>query len=552
MLIELSSDSFRSNGEIREKIIFHQGLNTIVGGDRGVNSIGKSTFLMLLDFVFAGEDYISKNIKDINEVGPHNVNFAFQTEYGKKYFSRSTKNPYKVNVCNEEYSVLKTISIDKYRSELLKIYKISIPNTTFRDIVSSFIRVHPRIPSKLITTPLKAAASQPVDDQIIKFEKMFNSYKEISALKDRYDELDLQLKTIVSASKYNYIKAASNITAVRNNNNRIENLEFSVEELKREGKKDLLTIKAVKNDSIKELIIQINSLKDQRSELKSRIYAIQRNQDFSVKVKKQNYEQLQKYFPDLNVGYLNQVEQFHSNLVKILKKEFKDSIKMIQDQIDIINHAILGLENKVKEVNEAPNINMALIEKISRYENEIQNLKKSNDFYEQRKILRDDKKKSKFNWDEAVKKGLEVSQENINQAMRKMNIRVCGNNKVYPPVLKIIDGKHYEFSTSADTGTGSEYKGAILFDLACLQLSELPFLIHDSLMFSNIEIDRVQNIIKLYSEQTKQVFISIDKINELDEDVQQIIKSHQVLKLDRGGNELFGRTWGVESTKEEV
>lgn len=132
-----------------------------------------------------------------------------------------------------------------------------------------------------------------------------------------------------------------------------------------------------------------------------------------------------------------------------------------------------------------------------------------------------------------------------------MNAEVCGSDSVYAPILNIKDGSHYTFNTSADTGTGSEYKGLILFDITCLQISELPLLIHDSLLFTNIEMDRVENIIRLYSRQTKQVFISIDRTEELENEVQNIIKQHQVLKLDRGSNELFGRTWSLKDKKED-
>lgn len=150
-----------------------------------------------------------------------------------------------------------------------------------------------------------------------------------------------------------------------------------------------------------------------------------------------------------------------------------------------------------------------------------------------------------------MEKELNITQQDINNEMRKLNTEVCGSDKVYAPVLNIKDGSHYTFNTSADTGTGSEYKGLILFDIACLKLSELPLLIHDSLLFTNIEMDRVENIIRLYSKLKKQVFISIDRTEELDERTQNIIKQHQVLKLDRGENELFGRTWSTKEEKED-
>ena len=86
MLVEVSSDVFKSYGKTREKIKFHSGLNAVVGGRRGANSIGKSTFLMILDFVFGGENYTVESVNDIKEVGPHLIKFAFKDQEGKYFY----------------------------------------------------------------------------------------------------------------------------------------------------------------------------------------------------------------------------------------------------------------------------------------------------------------------------------------------------------------------------------------------------------------------------------------------------------------------------------
>ncbi len=49
----------------------------------------------------------------------------------------------------------------------------------------------------------------------------------------------------------------------------------------------------------------------------------------------------------------------------------------------------------------------------------------------------------------------------------------------------------------------------------------------------------------------KQDFISIDRTKELDEEIRNIIKQHQVLKLDRGENELFRQNWRLKEKKED-
>ncbi len=552
MLVEVSSDAFKSYGKTREKIKFHSGLNVVVGGRRGANSIGKSTFLMILDFVFGGENYTTESINDIKEVGPHLIKFAFKNQQGEYfYYSRSTEVPKKVNVCDDKYEVVHTIKLTQFQNELLKIYGITIPDVTFRGMIGNFIRVHPLAPSRLIEYPLQAADGQKQSQQIVNFEKLFDSYREINILKKVYEDLKNRSSVLQSASKYDYVRPAQNKTIYNRNKDRIDYLQKQIETLKIESEKGLLNLKVEQDDSTRELIQDINRQRDIKSDILMQIAAVKRNQGIKTKVKKQDYESLKLFFPDLNTEYLDEVENFHIKLTKILDREIKEALNKLQDQLGLINQTIQNLESKVKKISSTPSVDMVLVEKLSRYDSEIQNLQKANDLYDEKKQINSEKRESKQRWDDAVEKELDSTQQDINNKMRKLNAEVCGSDKAYAPILSIKDGSHYTFNTSADTGTGSEYKGLILFDIACLKLSELPLFIHDSLLFTNIEMDRVENIIKLYSKLKKQVFISIDRTEELNEEIQNIIQQHQVLKLDRGSNELFGRTWSLKEEKED-
>ncbi len=63
MLKEIYCSKFKiggKNGETRPAIQFHEGLNVVIGDSNRSNSIGKSTMLMIIDFVFGGTDYIHK------------------------------------------------------------------------------------------------------------------------------------------------------------------------------------------------------------------------------------------------------------------------------------------------------------------------------------------------------------------------------------------------------------------------------------------------------------------------------------------------------------
>lgn len=75
MLVEIMCDEFKDHGTPRGRIQLHAGLNTVMGSSSGSNSIGKSTFLMIIDFVFGGDDYVEKLTDVQTEVGEHIKDF---------------------------------------------------------------------------------------------------------------------------------------------------------------------------------------------------------------------------------------------------------------------------------------------------------------------------------------------------------------------------------------------------------------------------------------------------------------------------------------------
>lgn len=73
MLTEVFCDKFIKDGKVRQPIVFHPGLNVVLGNNQGSNSIGKSTFLMILDFVFGGSDYVERCADVLKHVGEHTI-----------------------------------------------------------------------------------------------------------------------------------------------------------------------------------------------------------------------------------------------------------------------------------------------------------------------------------------------------------------------------------------------------------------------------------------------------------------------------------------------
>lgn len=63
-------------------------------------------------------------------------------------------------------------------------------------------------------------------------------------------------------------------------------------------------------------------------------------------------------------------------------------------------------------------------------------------------------------------------------------------------------------------------KGLIIFDIACLNSSESPYVIHDSVMFSEISFDRISDILISILGFLNNFFLAIDDIGKYSIDIQ--------------------------------
>ena len=95
MLHEICCDQF-----YQKQIVFNPGLSVVLGTNTGDNSIGKSTFLLIVDYVFGGSTYAGAT-DIIENVGPHDIYFSFV--FGEKTFKfcRNSINANTVWKCND-------------------------------------------------------------------------------------------------------------------------------------------------------------------------------------------------------------------------------------------------------------------------------------------------------------------------------------------------------------------------------------------------------------------------------------------------------------------
>ena len=77
-----------------------------------------------------------------------------------------------------------------------------------------------------------------------------------------------------------------------------------------------------------------------------------------------------------------------------------------------------------------------------------------------------------------------------------------------------------------------------------LGLTNLPTIIHDSVILKQIGDAPVEKLLALYKRAGKQVFIALDKAGSYTKEASAMLYEGAVLRLSNHGHELFGWSWG--------
>ena len=542
MLIEIVCDKFIEHGKPREPITFHPGLNIILGSETGSNSIGKSTFLMIVDFVFGGTDYIAK-LKDVqSKVGEHRICFAFKFQSGIYYFSRSSVNYKEVFVCDRDYNIKDSVPwrIDRYTSFLQKEYELNLPGLAFRNTIGRFSRIKDAfIDEKHPIQQVQREKESSGIEALLKLVELYSDIeKKLNIVKDAENKYD----AFTSALKYKYIQSVSTKTDYKKNSLTIRELAKQLDELEKQYSDSLCGMAEIQAKIISDTKKELSKFRRQYSRLSSELDVMREDQNLNSSKFKGNFDGLIHFFPNVNLKRIEDIEQFHESVTTILKGEFQKTEEQLLDALKLLKVEIDYRENYLKLLGLEANVPRVIFEKYSNIKNKINKLQEANDSYDKKKQLNDVKKSTREALDRVILDKVSMMQEKINSKMNELNDAIY-DGKRSSPILRVKDSSHYEFFTPNDLGTGSKYKGIIVFDLSMLELTKLPIIIHDSIMLKHIEDNAIEKILELYTRTNKQVFIALDKKGSYSPKTQTIMQNSVVLQLGSDSAALFGKIW---------
>ena len=546
MLYEIMSDEFVSNGSKRGRIKFHSGLNTVRGGKQSDNSIGKSTFLLAVDFCFGGDAYYTEtDLKTRFADVRHSINFAFDFNGKKEYYSRSIITPTEVNKCDENYKVIATIKIADFRQHLFGMYKIERPSISFRDIVGRYMRIYGKdnYAEKL---PLQADSKESASAGITALEKLFNYYTQIEQYKSESKKKEDKKKAFNDAKKEDVLQIyVPTARQAKENENEIKRLEEELHALT-----ESLDVKMTEDDmnnadTVLSIKSRITLLKRNRSKLISQQNTIKiNNSEFTIT--DSDYRELSEFFPEIDMQKLDLVEKFHWQIHGILESEMKEEVRRLQTLIEALNTEIEELQGQQREFGIPVTIPQKFLQKHTELTRRIAILKSQNKARETSQTFVADVKAAKQALADVEMEVLNIISSLINEQMVRYNDYSYNGTRM-APVIQFESSTKYSFYTPEDGGMGTGFKSMIVFDLSILKLTPLPAIIHDSLMFNHIGYEPLEKIMELYIQSGKQIFIAYDKQDAPTKRIQEILDKTLVINLSEGGNELYGYSWAKKT-----
>lgn len=553
MLYEIFCDKFaeKIDGKLvtRPVIRFKEGLNTVIGDKNAGNSIGKSTFLLAIDFCFGGNDYVDPKVNNVKEfVHEHTIKFAYK--FGEKIerYSRCTTTPNEVNICDESYNPIQVIDLEDFTKHLFDGYEISLQHSTFRDIVGRYMRIYGK-ENYAEKKPLKYG-DEPEEGAIVALEKLFNVFGSIEQYRQAYQTRSERRKVRAKATDFgDIVSVAKNKTEVKKNNEEIQTLEEQLRALTEKEDIDMSTENQELIGRAAEIKGQLTILKRKRSRLLTQLNAVKANIAGDLVPTENDFQELMEFFPNVNVERIKSIEGFHKKMQTILSVEMNGEIDRLTHVIAEVTREMQVLENALRTMGAPVNVSQKYMEKCLDLRRRIDVLKEKNAAFATTQQVEADAKSAKAELAKERATQLEIVQTTLNQEMVRINEFIYSQEGKKKPAPSIAfedtrTGKpKYSFQTQSDRGTGTNFKGLIVYDLSILSTTQAPVIAHDSLTFKNIGDLPIDGIMQAYAKSTKQIFIAFDKVNAYSTTVKKITEATKVLELHSDGGELFGWSW---------
>lgn len=542
MLTEISCELFKVDGQTRPPILFHKGLNIILGGKTGVNSIGKSTMLLIIDYAFGGDTYAKSDA--VRELGNHNIHFTFKFDGKPYYFVRHTASPGDIFQLNENGNIIAPLKRDAYTNWLSEHYEMDFAGVKFRNTISRFFRIYGKNNYNELRPLQMRGGTESQESAIHVLVTLFNHYESVLAFEEQLQLAEDRIAAFRGARKYQFIPSAvDGLKKYEENISIIASLKQEKADLEASNNQVVNAEEVEKANHANALIIQMQDARRLANQKENDLHIIDLNMSQGVYPTEADLTSLREFFPEANLQKLIDIERFHNKIQAILQDELEAAKARLEEELMPIKQMVEDLEKKAEEIHPSIVFSKEFLSAYTRLDRRVHKLEDENEAFDTRNTLQNEKKRASDRLKSQMETVLRVIEATINRHMSEISDYVS-QGKDNPPILGIKEYNSYTFETPKDTGTGTNFKGMLIYDISILNSTALPALAHDSLLFANVSDEIIEQILALYArEKQKQIFIAFDREGKYDKMAQSIIRENTVLKLDTDEQALFGRKW---------
>nr|WP_288698258.1 hypothetical protein [uncultured Prevotella sp.] len=347
---------------IKQKTIkFHKGLNVVLGDNNASNSIGKSTMLLIIDYVFGGDTYIKSDV--IDHIGQHEICFCLEFKGELFHFKRKTEQSQTIFITDESYNDKQEITLEEYKKRLLYDYSIAEKNISFRELVGLYSRIYGKsnYDEKLV---LSSFSKQSISDSILCLIKTFGKYPEIQSRVEAKKHSEERYKSFCNAAKMNFVNAYSKKSDVQIAQKEVERLLIECLNLEHQLLTDTSTLTPIQFQKISVLKDELAKLLAMKVSHRNKLGKLQANIGNLKSKVTINVEKLKEYFPSLNIIEVEKINKFHEGLVNELHSTIFGEIKKEQNLIQTIEQEEEVLKKEIDSVVTINNANKVVLDKL--------------------------------------------------------------------------------------------------------------------------------------------------------------------------------------------
>ena len=349
MLKEIYCELLKTKNRPSGKIIFHNGLNVVLGSNVGTTSIGKSTSLLIIDFVFGGDTYAKSDA--VKELGNHTIYFIFQFDGVDYHFARSTNSSANIALLDESGNIASTQTKDAYINWLAHQYHLDYEGLKFRNTISRFFRIYGKNNYSELRPLQTRGGTEAQKDAIKVLVTLFNRYAEIKVFEEQIRDADDRIAAFRQARKYEFIPSAVDGTKKYEENlSTIASLKYEKEKLESSNNSGITSSDVEHANAINNLKLMLRDARVKLEQKQSDLHLINLNITQGVYPTEADLKSLADFFPEANLKKLMDIERFHNKIQKILEEEMLEAKLKAEQEIKPLQALVDELQKQLEEI----------------------------------------------------------------------------------------------------------------------------------------------------------------------------------------------------------